>query len=75
MSKKAYIRLVYQRNDTRQVMPLSIALCRTNGDILTDSDIIDHYNYAEPGVHIIGSAVEFHGYAAENIQWGVILYV
>lgn len=59
---RAYIRPVY--NSSEQL--LSLALCRTNLQLLTDEQIIEHFDPHTSGKEIKAIASEM-GYSAE---WG-----
>ncbi len=67
---KTYIRPVC---GPRSILPLSIALCRTNGEIAIDSDILDHFDPTTPGKDIKAVAEEFHG--STDCTWGECLNV
>jgi len=59
-----YIRPVY--NADSQL--ISLALCRTNGELVVDSEIVEHFSKNESGENIRLTAKEFHG--NPNVEWG-----
>ena len=59
-----YIRPVY--NHKSQL--LSLALCRSDQEILVDSQVIEHFDREESGKMIRKIAKIFHG--ANEVKWG-----
>jgi len=57
-----YIRPVYEEERL-----LSLALCRTNGAILVDGDILEHFDKYTPGKEIKIIAQEFY---QKEATWG-----
>lgn len=61
---KFFIRPVHK---AETAMPVSIALCRTDGDILLDEDIVEHFPPDTSGKKIRECAHEFH---RARCEWG-----
>jgi len=47
---------------------ISFALCRSNGEMLVDNQIVEHFETDDTGVEIKMVAKEFHG--ATEVVWG-----
>jgi len=54
--------------DGEREVPLSLALCTTNGEILVDEQIKEHFDKHDSGKDIEAAAKEFHG--ATEVEWG-----
>ena len=67
VKKKAWIRPVYAGERL-----VSYALCRTDGELLVDSDVIDHFDLEYTGKMIEETAVEFHG--VDECDWAMPIY-
>jgi len=71
MARTLYIRPVYkvEEDNAGTIETLtSIALCTTNGEILVDGQILEHFPKDEPGVDIKACGMEFHD--ASEVVWG-----
>lgn len=72
---KLFIRAVHKK-DSDAVLPLSLALCTTNQELLVDNQIIEHFNAFEPGIYIKGAAVDMELVASsDDVVWGNNIYV
>lgn len=63
-----FIRPVYTSKNS--VIPSSVALCSTNGQILVDSQILEHFSPTTSGIEIKKTAKEFYAREGEDIEWG-----
>ena len=54
--------------DSEREVLLSYALCTTNGELLVDGQIKEHFDKATPGLDISNAAKEFYG--ATETEWG-----
>ena len=66
--KTLYIRPVYTLHPDQRETLTGLALCSTNGELLVDGQIIEHFPKDESGKDIKACAKEFHG--ADNTEWG-----
>lgn len=64
----AYIRPVHAKDSGKL---LSLALCRHNQEILSDGEIIDHFDADTMGKDIKEIAVEYgHATSVDHVLWG-----
>lgn len=71
--KHAYIRPVHCVGGA--VMPDSLALCKSEGELLTDSDVIDHFPPDTPGKDIKAMAVEVGAATSiDHVHWAKPIY-
>jgi hypothetical protein len=61
--RKLFIRPVYDRNER----PLSLAVCKTNGPITVDEQIVEHYPFHTPGRDIKQDFPEY------EMDWGDVI--
>lgn len=61
---KLYIRPAYNANGRL----MSIALCKTNEQILVDEQVVEHFPRDTGGVHIKEWADEYLG--CKDVEWG-----
>jgi hypothetical protein len=75
MYTKLFIRPVYGK-EQQSLIPKSLALCTTNGELLVDSQILEHFDRHEPGIDIKLMAVDMEWIDSPNdIEWGNNIYV
>lgn len=59
--------------DSEREVLLSLALCTTNGEILVDQQIKEHFDNSDAGKDIEAAAREFYG--ATEVVWGSAINV
>ena len=59
--------------DSEREVNLSLALCTTNGAILVDEQIKEHFDKHDSGKDIEAAAREFYG--ATSVEWGSAINV
>lgn len=68
MARKLYIR---PRYDEKGQVLKGFVLSTTNGDLLVDSQILEHFDARTTGKEIRECAKEFHN--ADDVEWGKCL--
>ena len=75
MHKKLFIRPVFGK-EQQSFLPKSLALCTTNGELLVDNQILEHFDAHEPGKDIKIAAVDMEWVESEDsVKWGNNIYV
>ena len=70
---RIFIRPVFDNPDSG-VLPIGYALCARAGELLSDGDILDHFDVDYTGKEIEAAAMEFHGATLGEVRWAGPLY-